>query len=106
MAGPYIGATQFLSNTQCSDVGLILPVDNYEYPFWVLLGEPDGRAVRIEHVNVTNISGLISNEYPFNTFRPCSVIVVSDGPPNEVHFGDVTYLQEWWSDPVGVFMQK
>ena len=106
IAEPYIRSTQFLSNTQCSDIGLILPVDSYEYPFWVLLGKDDRPVVRIEHVNVTNISQVISNEYPFNTFTPCSIIVVSDDPPNEVRIGDVTYLQKWLSDPVSVFMQK
>jgi len=106
LAEPYIRSVQFLSNMQCSDIGLVLGGDDWEYPFWVLLGKDGKQTVRLEHVNVTNISQVKSNEYPFNAFTPCAVIVVSDNPPNEVHIGDVTYLRKWLSNPVSVFMQK
>jgi len=103
---PYLRSAQFLSNSQCSDIGLVLSRDDWEYPFGVLLEEDGKRAVRLEHVNVTNISQVKYKDYPFNAFTPCAVIVVSDNPPNEVHIGQVTYLLEWLSAPVGVFMQK
>lgn len=106
LAEPYIGSVKFLSNTQCSDIGLVLGGDDWEYPFWVLLGEDGKRTVRLEHVNVTNISQVISSEYPFNNFTPCAVIVVINNPANEVRIGDVTYFRKWSSNPVSVFMQK
>ena len=103
---PYISSAQFVLKSQCSDIGLVLGGDDWEYPFWVLLHENDKRTIRIEHVNVANISQVKSNEYPYNTFTPCAVIVVSENLPNEVHIGDVTYLRKWVSNPVSVFMQK
>jgi hypothetical protein len=103
---PYLRSVRFLSNSQCSEIGLMLARDDWEYPFWVLLGEDSKRALHIEHVNVTNVSQIKYEEYPFNVFTPCAVIVVGDNPPNEVHVGQVTYLLEWLSAPIGVFMQK
>jgi 4-amino-4-deoxy-L-arabinose transferase-like glycosyltransferase len=103
---PYISSTQFVLKSQCSDVGLVLGKDDWEYPFWVLLHENDKRTIRIEHVNVANISQMKSNEYPFNAFTPCAIIVVSNNLPNEVNIGDVIYFRKMSSNPIGVFMQK
>ena len=106
LAEPYFSAAQFLSNTKCSDIGLVLGGDDWEYPFWVLLSRDGKRTVRLEHVNVTNISQVKSNQYPFNAFTPCAIIVISDNPPTEVHIGAAAYLRRWLSTPVNVFMQK
>jgi 4-amino-4-deoxy-L-arabinose transferase-like glycosyltransferase len=103
---PYVNSVQFVLKSQCSDVGLVLGGDDWEYPFWVLLHENDKQTIRIEHINVTNISQVKSNEYPFNTFTPCAIIVVSNNLPNEVNIGDVVYLRKMLSNPIGVFMQK
>lgn len=103
---PYISSTQFVLKSQCSDIGLVLGGDDWEYPFWVLLHENDKRTIRIEHVNVANISQSKSNEYPFNAFTPCAIIVVSNNLPNEVNIGDVIYLRKMLSNPIGVFKQK
>jgi hypothetical protein len=105
LAEPYISSAQYLAKSQCSVIGLVLGKDDWEYPFWVLLGEDGRRTVRLEHVKVTNISKVKYNEYPFNAFTPCSIIVVSDNPPNKVRFGDVTYIRKWFSNPVSIFMQ-
>ena len=102
---PYIGSVRFLRNAQCWDIGLLTGGDDWEYPFWVMLREGTGRKIRLEHVNVANISKVKYDEYPFNTFTPCAVIVVSPDPPNEVHIGDVTYLRKWSSIPVTVFVR-
>lgn len=106
LAEPYISSVKYLSNSKCSNIGLVLGGDDWEYPFGVLLGEDSRRKVRLEHVNVTNISRVKYNEYPFNAFTPCAVIVVSDNPPNEVRIGDIIYLPKCLSNHVSVFMQN
>lgn len=103
---PYISSAQFVLKSQCSDVGLVLGINDWEYPFWVLLHENDKRTIRIEHVNVANISQMKSNEYPFNAFTPCAIIVVSNNLPNEVNIGNAIYLRKMLSNPISVFMQK
>lgn len=103
---PYISSAQFILKSQCTDIGLMLGIDDWEYPFWILLRENAKRTIRIEHVNVANISQVKSNEYPFNSFTPCAIIVVSNNLPNEVNILDVIYLRKISSNPIGVFMQK
>ena len=103
---PYVRAAQFLQNSQCLNVGLVLGGNDWEYPFWPLLNGDSNRTVRLEHMNVTNISQVKYNEYPFDTFIPCAIIIVNANPPNNIRMGDVTYLPKWWFNPVSVFMQK
>jgi hypothetical protein len=37
---------------------------------------------------------------------PGAVIVVRGNQPREVRIEDAVYIQKWFSDPVGVFMQE
>ena len=80
--------------------------DDWEYPFWVALGNEGGQTLRIEHINVTNVSNVKYDKDPFNVFSPCAVIVVSANPPGDVNFRGSNYLQKWFSNPVSVFMLK
>lgn len=103
---PYKRSIQFLSNSQCSDIGLMMGGDDWEYPFWVLLGEHDKTKVRLEHVNVPNISRVEYSKPQFESFTPCAVIVVHAGQSNEVRVGNSSYLRESFTDPVGVFTRR
>jgi len=103
---PYISSAQFILKSQCSDIGLVLSSDDWEYPFWVLLHDEDKRTIHIEHVNVTNRSQVISQNYPFNSFTPCAIVVMSKHLPGEVIVDGVIYLRKMLSDPIGVFMQE
>lgn len=103
---PYNRSIRFLSNSECSDIGLMLGGDDWEYPFWVLLGEHDKRKVRLEHVNVPNISRVEYSKPPFRTFTPCAVIVVSAEQSYELRVGNASYLRESFTDPVGVFTRR
>jgi hypothetical protein len=103
---PYNRSVQYLANSRCSDVGLILGGDDWEYPFWVLLREHDKRRVRLEHVNVPNISRVEYLKSPFQSFTPCAVIEVSADQSNELRVGNAAYLRESFTDPVGVFVRR
>jgi Dolichyl-phosphate-mannose-protein mannosyltransferase len=100
----YYNVARSINSRNCSEVGLVTGIYGTEYPFWVLLQESRNTRIRIEHVNVTNISAIKSTMYPFASFSPCAVIVVnSDGYsapiPNES-----VYTKAWSSGPVSVFM--
>jgi hypothetical protein len=78
---PYMGAAHFLkSQGACSHIGLILRhtdfeiIDDWEYPFWVLLQGKENEGIRLEHVNVKNASAKKSKMHPFNVFTPCAII--------------------------------
>ncbi len=72
---PYSRAVQLLPDPQCKQIGLYLDLDSGEYPFWVLLYQRLGRDVRIEAVNVENISARKYADWP--AFTPCAVLAIN-----------------------------
>jgi len=57
---PYIEATRFINAQKYHHIGLSFGGDQWEYPFWVLLQKNTSPSVRIEHIDVQNISNVIS----------------------------------------------
>ncbi len=69
----YMRMSKAVNDSGCSNVGLSLGVDDWEYPFWVLL-QRHNRNFRIEHVNVDNVSQKKAATPAFETFSPCYII--------------------------------
>jgi hypothetical protein len=90
----YLEAANFLSEKQCSQVGLVLGWMDFEYPIWVLLEENNQGPIHIEHVKVNNISAQIHNRNTLNTFMPCGIISAKDFAPQTLMIGQVTYFRE------------
>jgi hypothetical protein len=61
--------TQYIQEQGCEQVGLMLPGDDPEYFYWVLLGAPRN-SLRIEWI----VSGTPSTRYQPNDFQPCAVL--------------------------------
>lgn len=97
---PYMEAVQFIKSKGCSDVGIILDEDDWEYPFFVLLQKNNTQVFRIEHVNVNNISAMKYSIYPFNDFNPCAIISIKSGHEDKIVNKDTVYVKEWSSGPV------
>ena len=70
---PYIHTTDSIRASGCMDVGIKIGYEDWEYPFWVLLNERDeaGESVRIEHVNIENVTMIKALGEPFEGFKPC-----------------------------------
>lgn len=70
----YVWGADFNSQRQpCNTIGLESSNNNaYEYPLWVLLGKRQGEMPRIEHINVSNVSGRI----PIKNFNPCAAFEI------------------------------
>lgn len=67
----YMAAYEYLDrDLNCHQIGLITDNGDWEYPFWVLLSDDFQQPVRLEHVNVTNQSGVLEDL----TFNPCAVM--------------------------------
>ena len=61
---------QFMTRDSCNAIGLLSSSGNaYEYPFWALLNMRMKTLPRIEHINVSNISGSIT----LHNFKPCFI---------------------------------
>jgi hypothetical protein len=113
----YVRMARFVETLRCSNVGLLIGDYDLEYPFWVLLPKTNGQRLRIQHINVMNVSAVNSAVNPFAGFSPCAVILVdADRTSFVVVKGNYTqawassqkfvYTQAWSSGPVRVFVKR
>ena len=108
---PYVGAANFVRSLSCSAIGLSLEAESWEYPLWPLLRTHDTRVVRLEHVNVANVSSVLSDRSPHSLFIPCAIISVGYGQGNGVRAVQLIvkgrrYDQEWAMKPVAVLLRE
>jgi 4-amino-4-deoxy-L-arabinose transferase-like glycosyltransferase len=95
MKAGYLGAAEVVRSTECSDVGLVLEWNDWEYPIWKLLETGSGQP-RIEHVEVTN--GSVRTERRRPSFRPCAVLVVRASTGQSLEVGGSLYSRAWSDD--------
>ncbi|HMR66227.1 MAG TPA: glycosyltransferase family 39 protein [Anaerolineae bacterium] len=69
---PYQAATELIQARGCRQIGLLLPLDFWEYPFWILLNRPGDSPVWIENVQVGNVSQALQSL----AFEPCAVVCI------------------------------
>jgi 4-amino-4-deoxy-L-arabinose transferase-like glycosyltransferase len=95
----YTDVSRFVNSRNCTEVGLITGSYGREYLFWILLQGIGAKKMRIEHVNVTNVSGIKSTGQAFVDFSPCAVIVV-DTDYHTAPKPDGLYTKAWSSGPL------
>ena len=66
----YYDCALAVSSQQCSNIGIQLGGDHWEYPLWVLIQRSSEQIPRIEHVYVGNNSYKIS----LGNFKPCTLL--------------------------------
>jgi hypothetical protein len=76
----YQRAAKCLREAKCTDVGLLLGEDDWEYPLWNFTGR-DGNPVRFEHVEVDNLSVHTPGEV--RDFKPCALVTVNRNPKRD-----------------------
>jgi hypothetical protein len=96
----YHNAARFIADRNCFDVGLSTGVFGREYLFWVLLQDGSRENIRMEHVNVANVSAVKSNVEPFAGFVPCAVIVANTDDVMPPTVNGRQYMKAWSSGPV------
>jgi hypothetical protein len=99
LAEPYEAAAAKVEAAGCHEVGLVVGLDDWEYPFWVLLNPSGGPPTHLSH----DMPGAARDETP----RYCAVIVTdgADIDPAVVPALRTRYQTEWTSTPfVTVFL--
>ncbi|NDJ22461.1 hypothetical protein GS682_12625 [Nostoc sp. B(2019)] len=107
----YTGAVEFLNSAKCSNIGLSMGKDPWEYPLWALLQQNQQEVVKIQHINLNNISASLENEYPYKEFIPCGIISMETKKSKQekrqkINFQDKIYDRAWDSPELGVFINK
>ncbi|MEH2240286.1 glycosyltransferase family 39 protein [Nostoc sp.] len=106
----YTGAVEFLNSKKCSNIGLSMGNDPWEYPLWVLLQQNNQKIVKIQHINVTNISAILEKEDSYKDFQPCGIISMEtkkskQKKSQEINFQGKIYVRSWDSPELGVFIK-
>lgn len=106
----YTNAANFVEEQKCKQIGLSLRPDAWEYPLWILLNKNTKQYLRVEHINVKNISVVKSSAYPFSNFIPCAIISVEPGQSQEISIKKGIYVRAWQSvespEPIQVFVRQ
>ena len=110
LKGTYTGAVEFLNSKKCSNIGLSMGNDPWEYPLWVLLQQNNQKVVKIQHINVTNISASLEKEASYQDFEPCGIISMETKKSKqnksiEINLKGKTYVRSWDSPELGVFIK-
>lgn len=103
LAAPYTEAAQFIASANCPEVGLSIDINDWEYPLWILLNEKMNGTVRLEHVNVTNVSRQKYPAHDGSKFVPCAVFKFDPNAPPTISVAGKSYSKEWSSGPVNVY---
>lgn len=90
----YQNAAQFVVETECKNIGLSL--SGMEYLWWILLQDSQ-ESVRIENINVKNLSSAKYGVYPDNNFSPCAIISVGSAQSDDFTTSGNIYRRGWQS---------
>ncbi len=98
---PYIEGVNYLTGERrCTQLGLYLPDEEWEYPIWELYRAAEIGAFRIEHVLVNNRS----NRLPLRPFEPCAIFATQPLPGGEtVQVEGKTFQLTWEMLPVHIY---
>jgi len=99
----YTQAADYLKSQNCSDLGLYMESRyNFEYPLWVIFRQR-GMNVKMVHINVQNISKVKYTAYPFNTFKPCAVIAMTQNSEDQIQISENVFIKRWTSFPITIY---
>ncbi len=100
--GDYYPLVQLIPPTFCTQIGFYASADSWEYPLWPLLREAGMKSIRIEHVNVQNVS----QDKQTSGFQPCLIVVVDRPAENELTVGDTRFERIWAGNAVSVWIPE
>jgi hypothetical protein len=98
----YEAIKEVLAEKECSEIGVSLRQNDWEYPLWVVLSESD-RNIRIEHVLVENVSKAQWGLKRFSDFCPCAIVSIGSPPYPAITTEKGSYSLEWSAGEVSVY---
>lgn len=81
----YTGAVEFINSKKCSNIGLLMGNDPWEYPLWVLWRANNSELVKLQHININNISAILEKEDSYRDFEPCGIISMETKKVNRIN---------------------
>ena len=102
---PFMESASFIKSQECSNIGLSLRRDSFEYPLWMILQEDKKNNYQFLHIDVKNISAEEYRLSPYKDFDVC-LIFDNDGGLTETSNQRGMYTQEWSLPPISVLLKK
>ncbi|MDM0081330.1 hypothetical protein QTI17_12055 [Variovorax sp. J31P179] len=99
----YVEAAQRLRDQGCRKIGLMLQGDDWEYPLWVLVTGARPSDIRIEHIEVMNVSQRYQDRTSDDGAAPCAIVHMDSRRPEEIARAAETYRLTWASEPVNLY---
>jgi hypothetical protein len=96
----YEAAARVISDMRCTQVGIVLCCNDWEYPFWPLLRARLGEDFRLEHAVVKNASAPLADRA---LGPPCALLVIRDAVAGTVEWRGRTFVERWRRTPVSVY---
>ncbi|MDT9196871.1 glycosyltransferase family 39 protein [Limnospira fusiformis KN01] len=108
LQAPYSQSVDFVLTENCTDVGLIIGGDTWEYPFWVLFKQKSDRPITLRHIMIDNESAIKANISPHQDFSPCAIIASGVAEMNnpEIIIDQQVYQPQWSKEMVTVFLKQ
>jgi hypothetical protein len=108
---PYTQAVEYLNSKHCSDIGLMMGQDTWEYPLWILMQQEFGNKFQLQHINVPPPSAVKEHEPLFKDFNPCGIIYMYTKRSKldkvaEIKFQDKIFVREQDLDPIEVLSKQ
>jgi len=103
----YLEAADFIESSQCTDIGLMLSGNTWEYPLWVLANNHARPHLRIEHVGVENESALKASDHDQANFSPCMIIAneVKATKSEQITVAGDVYQRVSEPESISIFME-
>lgn len=108
LAKPFLATVDYLAGQSCSDIGLIIGGDTWEYPLWKLGREQSKRPLRFEHLQVNNPSSALASQPPHQDFEACMVMTVKPEylEQTDLQLGDRSYRQTWEQGDIKIYSRS
>jgi hypothetical protein len=103
VAGAYQSAALRVRQTRCREVGLALGLDDWEYPFWVLLDSHSAQGRSLTHVLPRSQSSTDGRPAHTAASVPCALIALDSARNVNWAAIDRAYVEKWRATPVTVF---
>jgi hypothetical protein len=102
-----VGAVDRLQTNQCSEVGLVIGGNSWEYPYWMRGQELLQKPLHLEHLQVDNLSAN-QGSAAYQTFKPCALLVSTGkgGDRPNLSVNGVTFDNQWQGPKVSVFVRR
>ncbi|NJL86468.1 MAG: hypothetical protein HC886_11570 [Leptolyngbyaceae cyanobacterium SM1_1_3] len=104
----YSEAAAFIQAQTCSNIGLKLSGNAWEYPLWVMLDNQAKPALRIEHVEVNNASAMKVETQGDRRFLPCAIVAddAEASDQSEIVAFQSTYQRQLQAGALSIFINQ